>query len=374
MPFMFDQPRAITMWDFSWLERRWPGAGYEDWDLALDELADRGYDAVRIDAFPHLVSADPLKTWELVPVWNQMSWGAQSKVWVQVVPALVEFIAKCRDRGIKVGLSTWYRDDRDHVRMTTRTPEDQARIWVDTLGHLDRAGLLDSILYVDLCNEFAADIWAPYVYTGGLAADTSRTHPRLQAWMRESIAIVRDRYPQLSYTYSFSSELTNWGDQDVSSFDLLEPHLWMTTAEPSDFNERVGYHFEHFTPDGFDNLVANSRRLYEESKEHWDSLLFAGIDDLAEWSRATSLPLITTECWAIVDYKDWPGLDWDWVKELTEKGLRRAAASGRWVGMATSNFCGPQFVGMWRDVAWHRRLTDLIKSSAVDDDLRRDGR
>ncbi|MBN1791595.1 MAG: cellulase, partial [Bacteroidales bacterium] len=24
-------PRAITMWDFSWLERRWPGAGYEDW-------------------------------------------------------------------------------------------------------------------------------------------------------------------------------------------------------------------------------------------------------------------------------------------------------------------------------------------------------
>ena len=25
-------PRAITMWDFSWLERRWPGAGYEDWD------------------------------------------------------------------------------------------------------------------------------------------------------------------------------------------------------------------------------------------------------------------------------------------------------------------------------------------------------
>jgi hypothetical protein len=31
-------PRAITMWDFSWLERRWPGAGYEDWDKALSEL------------------------------------------------------------------------------------------------------------------------------------------------------------------------------------------------------------------------------------------------------------------------------------------------------------------------------------------------
>ena len=31
-------PLAITMWDFSWLERRWPGAGYDDWDLALDGL------------------------------------------------------------------------------------------------------------------------------------------------------------------------------------------------------------------------------------------------------------------------------------------------------------------------------------------------
>lgn len=45
------------MWDFSWLERRWPGAGYENWDLALDELCERGYNAVRIDAYPHLLAA-----------------------------------------------------------------------------------------------------------------------------------------------------------------------------------------------------------------------------------------------------------------------------------------------------------------------------
>ena len=51
------RPLAITMWDFSWLERRWPGAGYEDWDQALDELKERGYDAVRIDAYPHLIAA-----------------------------------------------------------------------------------------------------------------------------------------------------------------------------------------------------------------------------------------------------------------------------------------------------------------------------
>ncbi|MCU1437277.1 MAG: cellulase, partial [Naasia sp.] len=85
--------------------------------------------------------------------------------------------------------------------------------------------------------------------------------------------------------------------------------------------------------------------------------------------RSTGKPLVTTECWSIVDYKDWPGLDWGWVKELNERAVTRAAATGRWIGLATSNFCSPQFRGVWRDIDYHRRLTDLITSAPVDDDL-----
>jgi hypothetical protein len=47
-----------------------------------------------------------------------------------------------------------------------------------------------------------------------------------------------------------------------------------------------------------------------------------------------------------------------------------AASKGRWVGIATSNFCGPQFVGAWRDVAWHRRLTAIIHKAPLAEDLR----
>lgn len=54
-------PLAITMWDFSWIERRWDGAGFEDWNAALDGVKERGYDAIRIDAFPHLLSQAPEK-------------------------------------------------------------------------------------------------------------------------------------------------------------------------------------------------------------------------------------------------------------------------------------------------------------------------
>src|SRR5271165_3362745 len=134
------RPRAIAMWDFSWLERRWPGAGYEDWDQALDELAVRGYNAVRIDAYPHLVAAEPGKSWVLKPMWDTQDWGAPTLVRVRVLPELHEFIAKCRDRQIKVGLSTWFREDEDNFRLTIKTAERMATIWNTTLASIREAG------------------------------------------------------------------------------------------------------------------------------------------------------------------------------------------------------------------------------------------
>ena len=81
-------PLANAMWDFSWIERRYIGAEYTDWDFILDELKERGYDAVRIDAFPHLVSIDPRKEWLLVPEWSVHDWGSPGNVKVQIQPSL----------------------------------------------------------------------------------------------------------------------------------------------------------------------------------------------------------------------------------------------------------------------------------------------
>jgi hypothetical protein len=357
------------MWDFSWLERRWPGGGYEDWDRALGDLKERGYDAVRIDAYPHLVSAAPEASWSLPPCWTQMAWGAQSPIDVTVGPALVEFMEKARANGIRVALSTWYRKDTRNMRLRIRTPEDQARIWIDTLDYLDAAGVVDDILYVDLCNEFPQFNWAPYLYGRLGGVELQRTSPRIENWMRESIRLLREAYPKLGYTYSFASQLTDWKPQDVSMLDLLENHIWMASPEVSEFNQVVGYDFDWFKPDSFDALARNGRQEYLSRQDYYDQRLFWRIDENAEWSRLSGKPLVTTECWSIIDYKDWPGLDWDWVLDLNAKGVEYAAATGRWTGMATSNFCGPQFVGMWREVEWHRRMTDLIHEARVDLDL-----
>ncbi len=351
-------PLAITMWDFSWLERRWPGAGYEDWDTALDELKMRGYDAVRIDAYPHLIAADPEREWELLPCWNQQDWGSPALNRVHIQPYLNQFIEKCAERGMLVGLSTWFREDRDNTRMNIHTAADMAAIWKATIDSIESAGLLDSILYVDLCNEFPLSVWAPF-----LKDEEYRRHsPEGAAWMRDSIAPLRAAYPQLDYCYSFTTEYESWQSEDVSMHDLLELHIWMT---PGEFYETVGYNFERFDSKGYENLALYAEKLYYSKPDYWQKQLAERIDMLAAWGKASGKALITTECWAIVDYKDWPLLDWEWVKELCAFGTRRAAATGLWSAIATSNFCGPQFVGMWRDVSWHRELTDLIHSSSL---------
>jgi hypothetical protein len=352
------RPLAITMWDFSWLERRWPGAGYEDWDLALDELAERGYDAVRIDAYPHLVAIEPRRTWDILPCWNQQDWGAPALVRVQVQPALNDFIRACAARGMRVGLSTWFREDRDNSRMRIASPQDLGAIWKATLDTIAADGLLGSLLFVDLCNEWPLDVWAPFLPKGHVRASAEGAR-----WMREAIAVVRDAYPDLPYTFSFTTEYQTWRTEDVSMHDFLELHCWMTHW--NDFYKQVGYNYERFDSKGYENLVANGERIYRERADHWRATLVAGIEQLAEWSRVSGHPLITTECWAIVDYKDWPLLEWGWVKELCELGVQTAAATGRWVAISTSNFCGPQFRGMWRDVAWHRRQTDSIHRAPI---------
>ncbi|TCO49499.1 sugar-binding cellulase-like protein [Kribbella antiqua] len=359
-------PLAITMWDFSWLERRWIGGGFEDWGRALDELRERGYDAVRIDAFPHLLATDPDREWDLVPVWTEHDWGAPAPVRVQSIrSALIEFIGACRDRDLKVGLSSWYREDTADVRMRYNTPMLQADCWIATLDTIVGAGLGDQILYVDLANEWPISLFNPFAYSDGVAAETV-SRAALGPWMDEAIGAVRSKHPDFDYCFSFATELTTLAEQDLKSFDLLEPHLWMTTLETSDFYDRIGYDLASSHNDRNSYLqLQHASAEYNRDPSHWQQALADSIHHTAAWSRDTGVPLITTECWSIVNWKDWPGLDWTWVKDLGLFGVQVAAQTGRWSAIASSNFCAPQFRGMWSDVTWHQQVTEVIHQAAL---------
>ena len=362
-------PRAITMWEFSWIERRWDGAGYEDWDRALDELVERGYNAVRIDPFPHLLAADAHKTWTLLPEWNTQVWGSPDVNRIVLMPALLEFLSKCRDRRIMVGLSTWYRQDEDNLRMQITGPDVMAAQWVKTLDLIAAAGLLDTILYVDLCNEWPGDAWAPFMKPHLNFGEWD--HPASLEFMHRAISLVRASYPRIPLFFSSSSgRVENYLEHDLSDFDLLDPHVWMAQENGDEFYKIIGYAYERFDSKGYTNLSLKAEPTYRSRPEYWQGLLTGKIDRLAAISAKLAKPLVTTECWAIVDYKDWPLLKWDWVKDLCALGVQRAAASGQWMAVASSNFCGPQFAGMWRDKAWHQSVTHAIRSASISPALR----
>lgn len=358
--FRIDHPFAIAMWDFSWVERCWPGAGYEDWDQALSELTDRGYDAVRIDVFPHLLAKDAHKEWTLKPVWNLQAWGSPSVNRITLHDDLRDFLKACRRHHVRVGLSTWFRQDESDTRMDIYTPEDHAQIWIKTLDYIRQWGELDNILYVDLCNEWPLAVWAPffteqYGEQPAVGADSVR-------WMKAAVLEFKKYYPDVPVTFSFSYSVQHTED-DISFLDFIEQHTWMTTA--SDFYQKVGYDFARFDDTGYTNMALHGEEIYRAAKEHYDQCLVDEINRVAAWAKRWNKPIITTECWAVVDYKDWPLLNWDWILDLNRLGISTAIKTGCYAGIATSNFCGPQFVGMWRETGWHREMTDLIHQGKI---------
>lgn len=366
------QPRAITMWDFSWLERRWSGAGQEDWDQSLDELMERGYDAVRIDAYPHFVAQDSTKSWEITPPWKEQMWGTTSNLNVQVQPNLNDFIRKCKDRDIAVGLSTWFQLDSTGAKFTIGSPLAHAKLWEKTLETIDEAGLLDAILFVDFCNEWPGKGWAPFFKGPKVAGEIRLKWSSLDSleWMQESVAYLRTKFPQLPLTYSCVGA-HQFAEEDVEAvkcLDFLEPHVWMVHANDCELTNRAGFSYEGTTE--YERFQLNNTRLiplYDSDPDYWNERLKMIIDEVVHESNQTQRGLMTTECWGIVDCKDFPGFDWVSLKRMCEYGVRTASASGNWIANATSNFCAPQFVGMWRDIDWHQEMTRVIKSAKLPD-------
>jgi hypothetical protein len=139
----------------------------------------------------------------------------------------------------------------------------------------------------------------------------------------------------------------------------------MAQANDGEFYKTAGYKYDRYTLDSYQSFVEKGEPLYRAKPEYWQNLLRQHVLKAAAGFKPHKLPLMTTECWGVVDFKDWPLLNWDWVKDLCRIGVETSAATGQWVAIATSNFCGPQFKGMWRDVEWHRSITKLIKNSPI---------
>ena len=83
--------------------------------------------------------------------WKPALWGNQFSTQVNPRKALKEFIPRCLDRGLLLGLSTWFMGPGVE---RIEGLDNFVRVWNQTLTFLKENDLLHNIYYVDLLNEY----------------------------------------------------------------------------------------------------------------------------------------------------------------------------------------------------------------------------
>lgn len=386
----YKKPLAITMWDFSWLLRHYQGGGFEDWDSLLDGLVKRGYNAIRIDCFPHLVAADEkgeIKEEFYFPKkdWRPAAWGNNASIYASPRQALLEFLSKCEKRGIYIALSTWFRDEDTHRADKIQGLNEFVRVWKETLDFLNKNNLLKNVIFVDILNEYP--FWHGFGWLHHQIKirkdqdafeinekeqdskhlqnfDTSEYNSTQINFYRnfaaDCITKLKDSYPALDFTASLTYHgRVDWRDMDFTQFGLIDMHVWFI------HNDKIS------NPSGFWNMKQDSdmnfRKVNSAIKEIWNNnkpefinWMDNEIQKLSITGEKYQIPYGCTEGWGPLGWLEHPNLDWDWVKETGEIAVKLAKKHG-YSFICTSNYNQPQFPGVWNDIKWHQRLTSIIK-------------
>ena len=383
-----DKPLAIAMWDFSWILRHHKYGEFEDWDKALEGLAERGYNAIRMDAMPQFVAAD--KNGKISEEfratkkdWTPALWGNDYSMSFRPREALLEFLPKCKKYGIRVGLASWFLSHGNNLEILNEDGGLQ-RGWTETLEFLKKNNLLDdNIVYVDLLNEYPdcnGYDWMKaelnkrsdakkFILNNPNAHLPQNFEPRekdkrlyikfYNDFANDLIANLKLKFPGFDYYTSFHTwsgletlELTNYG--------ALDFHVWFH------HNSKIGKLIDATVNTA--NIDRDIRLDYsklmafwKENKTEMINWIDVIIGAVAGKAKEYGIVCGNTEGWGPIGWYDHPDLSWDWVKESAEICVGLAKKHNEYKFICSSNFTHPQFKGLWEDVKWHRRITDTIK-------------
>ena len=379
------KPVAIAMWDFSWIQRHHRLGEFENWDKVLDELAERGYNAIRMDAMPHLVAPTPEGHFQeeyyfKKDSWAPALWGNSYSMRARPREALLEFLPKCYKRGIHVGLATWMPGP---VQPFT-TGDGVFQAWDGTLKLLAKNGLLDHVMYVDVLNEYPfwhgfawlnkglqerADVKQfkarnPDVHVPDLDAigKKSRFNPLQKqfynSFLTDLLTKLKKEYPQLDFFASLDSGMS-LDEIDLSAFGALDYHLWFNHNREM---RAAGLNTIAAMPNDmeFESAFAVLNKFWAGNRTRMIEWISGRIKYVSEHAARLNIPAGNTEGWGPIFWMDHPALDWEWTKEAAEICVPLAREHG-YKFICTSNFTHPQHAGLWKQVKWHRKITSLIR-------------
>lgn len=352
---------ALADWGHAWLTRQDQRQGeYRPLSRLIGELAERGYNALRIDAFPHLIAP---RADGVVVERYQLLVGDPDAPLVHPRRALIELATLAREHGIRLWLTSSFLPDTQARRNFVRRPGDFADVWLHTLTFLDREGLLEPVAAVDFCHEFGVPASTPSARQRifqrrlpipRIAAWTPESEARAEEYLQEVPRALRAAFSRIPVGVSVNHATSRHIRRlDTSELDFLDAHVWID-------DDPVAGLFTNVRPP----LPAPARALQARATEmtlrlgggRWLRSAEAQLEDLAEFARLRRLAPVATGGWL-----RWPDADRVAVQEVAEALVCAGLAAGL-PAMITTSQARPEHARLWADIDWHRYITGMILS------------
>jgi len=384
------KPLAIAMWDFSWILRHHRYGEFENWDKALDELAERGYNAIRMDAMPQFIASSAVdgtineEFRSIRDSWVPAVWGNDFTMSFRPREALLEFMAKCKKYHVQVGLSAWFLrhgTEREDIFMEEGG---LYRAWDETLTFLRAHQMLDeNVIYVDILNEYphshGYDWFKNEMNVRSNIQQYKLDHPEanlpdesavnagmnplqkdfFNQFINGTLFRLKQKYPTLDFFASTDSH-TPLSNLELTNFDALDYHVWFNHRGRIPGLNDIGS--RDLTKFDYRDTMKNLLSYWDENKSRLVEWINGRMNFIQQTAEQNGLVCGNTEGWGPITWYDHPELDWSWVKESAEICIDLLQAYPNYKFICTSNFTHPQFRGMWEDIKWHKAITQKIRS------------
>ncbi len=212
---------------------------------------------------------------------------------------LAEFIRKCNDRGVYLGLATWFMPHGTQRNLEFKGEDDFVRAWDETLIFLNENNLLSNVIYVDLLNEYP--LWHGFEWfkkemnmrgnekmfkennpDANVPDDafekrkgngfTTLQRQFYQNFIDNVITRLKRKWPKLRF---FASQTGGaWKFLDHSKCGAIDPHFWFSQNHEFNTNTSVGGLHLFRSPQD-----SHFKEGYEKVMKYWHE----NKDNLAAW-------------------------------------------------------------------------------------------
>ncbi|AFT72592.1 hypothetical protein B5T_04332 [Alloalcanivorax dieselolei B5] len=358
---------ALACWDYAW-----PLASeYRSLDRVLDETVARGFNALRLDPFPHLLAAPArgvhMDRCELdVPADPRRDLSA-SKATIRIRRGVRRLLQGAADRGLSLWLHSHFLPDSRARRSFVRRPEDFVDVWAQTLGLMREWDLLDRVVAVDFCHQFPQPPAAHGLIRRVFGRSPERPLPRhwsereersLEAYLVEVPRTLRALFPGVRFGVSCGAGQSEYLRQmDTGELDFLELALWLD----DDPRFRLASGERLPVPGRLGRMLAPPVRqlLMEATGEQWLRRLHDQLNRRLAFARLRRMEPVLGDGYLQVSRPP-SSLPRGWAAFI-ESTVDQALTAGVSV-MTPTSLARPQTAWLWQEQDWLEQLNRRIRA------------